>query len=287
MRDVYAVTTARSAYALYIYPVGRTRDSVVAEWSFVEWLAGGQVPVVTPVRTTGGDLTFELEAPEGERVAALAAFVPGDHLRNRYSAHAAWRYGHALASIHQRADEAGHGFGRRPITRGALVDWSRDQFAAAFPELAADVSWVSAAADVVGRALDELPRDAPAYGMIHGDAVRANAQVSDTGDVVVLDFDLCGPGWRSFDVASFLEMTRDEPYGAEAERCFVTGYETIRPRTPAEMAALPALRAACRFLAIGVPAAFADVWGRTHTTRVVDLELVALRRAVDELASIT
>jgi Ser/Thr protein kinase RdoA (MazF antagonist) len=59
--------------------------------------------------------------------------------------------------------------------------------------------------------LQALPRETPAYGIIHGDAIRANALVADDGSVTAIDFDWYGLGWRAYDVASYLLTIRGDP----------------------------------------------------------------------------
>ena len=47
----------------------------------------------------------------------------------------------------------------------------------------------------------------------------------------MLDFDLCGPGWRAYDVASFVQACGE---------AFIEGYASIRGLSDVESAALPA-----------------------------------------------
>jgi len=42
--------------------------------------------------------------------------------------------------------------------------------------------------------LQGLPKESPAYGTIHGNAIRAKALVGDDGSATVIDFDWYGLG---------------------------------------------------------------------------------------------
>ena len=64
--------------------------------------------------------------------------------------------------------------------------------------------------------------------MIHGDVIRANAQVADDGTVTVINFDFCGMGWRAFGIASYLLTIRRTLQEHEFEQAFLRGYTQVR-----------------------------------------------------------
>lgn len=82
-------------------------------------------------------------------------------------------------------------------------------------------------------------------GLIHGDLHRENMLLTPEGTIAVIDFDDCGLGAYTLDIANVLSSIhrpcRDEPdtYATFASR-FLTAYEKIRP-LPATMDRLDAI----------------------------------------------
>jgi GNAT superfamily N-acetyltransferase len=131
--------------------------------------------------------------------------------------------------------------------------------------------------------LQALPKAPPAYGIIHGDAIRANALVGDDGSVTVIDFDWYGLGWRAYDIASYLLTIRgsaDEQPFAEA---FLAGYRAVRSLAEAEYALLPLFEAVRALLEIGTPALHVNLWGSAYLESFFTQSLNRLNRAMQQL----
>ena len=139
--------------------------------------------------------------------------------------------------------------------------------------------WIlSCSAAILQSWVDRLPKENPAYGMIHGDVIRANAQVANDSRVTILDFDFCGDGWRAYDVASYLHAIWGTPDESEFEQAFLEGYNAVRPLTNAEQATLPLFEAVRAIYSIGIPAMNIEHWGSQYFYSFVDHDLAALKR---------
>src|SRR3954453_22851641 len=76
--DMYRVQTGECSYALKIYGVGRwAADEVRWEQQLVRHLANSGMSVAADVALPDGDTVGVLDAPEGRRPFAMAAWVPG------------------------------------------------------------------------------------------------------------------------------------------------------------------------------------------------------------------
>ena len=128
-----------------------------------------------------------------------------------------------------------------------------------------------------------MPKEPPAYGVVHGDVIRANALVGEDGTVTVLDFDFCGIGWRAYDVASYLLTIRNTPTEAEFAEAFLAGYTDIRALTPEEREAMPLFEAVRAIFAIGTPAKYVDHWGSEYLYAFLDQSLERLERVMQQL----
>ena len=89
-----------------------------------------------------------------------------------------------------------------------------------------------------------IPIEAPYFGPIHGDIHQGNCHFQDDGRLTILDFALCGVGYRAYDLTGFLWPMRDKTIEDQKMRtcceAFLDGYESVRPLHPAEKLAIPA-----------------------------------------------
>ena len=265
MRDVYLVTSYEKRYVLYIYRCDqRTPAEILGEWKFVDFLYTNGIPVAPAVPNKNGELLMTFGAPEGTRHGVLAPFVDGKHLRQRPNVGAVRTYGRIVAQIHALADTMPFDLARPTNDWETLVNQPVAAFDSVITVNPEDKADLHQAAAVLHPKMAALPREKPFYGMIHGDVIRANAQVSDDGQVTVLDFDLCGLGWRAYDVASYLQVLRGLPDQDESERAFLGGYQEIRSLTTFEQEALPLFEAVRTIFDIGVKAANVYHWGSAY-----------------------
>lgn len=278
LRDVYLVSSNEGRYVLYVYRHGqRPRDEIGAEWQFVDYLAANDVSVAPAVRRGNGKLLMTYHAPEGVRYGVLTRFVAGQHLRRRPSAAAVHAYGRIVGRIHTLADRMPQTPKRPPIDVGELVAQSIAAFAAEVPDRPQDLAFMQESAATLLPRIEALPREAPYYGLVHGDVIRANAQVGDDGSVTILDFDLCGHCWRAYDVASYLAVIRGLPEEKESEASFLSGYQQVRPLKDVEKEALPLFEAARTIVSIGIPAMNVYHWGSAYLHGFLDADLNRLR----------
>jgi|GEM_PF-3115923 len=229
MRDVYLVASSRQRCALYLYRCHqRTPAEILAEWKFVDFLHAQGIPVAPAIPNHNGEWLMTLDAPEGTRHGVLTRFVDGKHLRQRPNIGAARTYGRLVAQIHAAADTMPFDLARPTNDWETLVHQSVVALDSVITINPKDKAYFHQVADTLEPRMATLPKERPLYGMIHGDVIRANAQVSDDGQVTVLDFDLCGLGWRVCDVASYLQVMHGSTNQGESECAFLEGYQGIR-----------------------------------------------------------
>jgi Ser/Thr protein kinase RdoA (MazF antagonist) len=284
LRDVYLVTSLQKRFILFVYSSGlRSVEYIQAEWRFVAYLATQGVPVAPAELTRSGALLLTFHAPEGVRYGVLTQFVQGQHLRQRPSVSAVRSYGRHIATIHKLADAMPDALSRPVNDVAGMVRQSIAAAETVLIERRDVVAYLHECATLLYAELATLPKESPAYGMIHGDVIRTNAQVSNDGTVTVLDFDFCGPGWRAYDIATFLltiRGTSDEEQFADA---FLNGYLDTRALAQLEYEMLPLFEAARAIFDIGVPATYIDHWGSAYMYAFLDRSLDQLKKSMNRL----
>lgn len=284
MRDAYLVTSDHGRYIFMVYRHGQhTADEVAAEWQFVDYLAVNDVSVAPAVRTRDGAYVVTLHAPEGTRYGVLSTFVEGEHLRRRPSAKAVQTYGRIIGQIHLLADEMPFPLNRPERKISAIIQQSIAAFEAEVLDRRDDLAYLRDCGAILTAMVEKLSREKPGYGTIHGDVIRTNALVSDEGKVTVIDFELCGPGWRAYDVASYLHTIRGTAEEREFEQAFLSGYSEVRSLTASEQRILPVFEAVRAIFSIGTPAMNIYHWGSVYFYAFVDGSLDRLKRSMAQI----
>lgn len=87
---------------------------------------------------------------------------------------------------------------------------------------------MSAVAEQVREAMDELGKGTDEYGLIHGDFLLHNILFHE-GQVRALDFEYCGWGYYLYDLTPVLWQLKPQPHYADLEAALWQGYTAIRP----------------------------------------------------------
>jgi Ser/Thr protein kinase RdoA (MazF antagonist) len=145
---------------------------------------------------------------------------------------------------------------RPPLDLVTLLDQPLAGLATAFAERDADWTILRQVADAIGPQIAALPTEPPYYGLCHGDAGSANAHVTDEGHLTLFDFDMCGVGWRAYDIATFL-IDEPEPIAT----AFLEGYAAVRAISDAELASLPLFQIVQSIWVLGLRADYINDWG--------------------------
>jgi Ser/Thr protein kinase RdoA (MazF antagonist) len=259
MLDTYAISTATGPAMLRIYPARRrTQAAILAELELLTVLHAAGLAVSVPIPQRSGDRLLRIEAPEGVRHAALFTVAPGQPVSQHPTAPNVRACGHLLAQIHQRWDHLAHRPRRPPLDLETLLDRSLAALERVFGQHSDAWQDLRQRATALRPRILALPTEPPVYGLCHGDFGSANAHVTDDGQITLFDFDLCGPGWRVYDIGTFV---LDEP--APLVQAFLAGYESVRPLSAAEQAAIPLFQIVQSIWVLGLRADYVNDWGRS------------------------
>lgn len=273
--DTYRVWSGDDRYILRIYPARRrSLKEIRAELEFLAHLDNQGISVSIPIATKTGARTVPLPAPEGVRHAALFTYAPGQ--RPGKDPETTRRFGIILARMHAVAETFPVTGARTPLDLAFLLDRPLANLAA-LPERRETWRTLRQIAAKIRPQLAALPTTAPHFGYCHGDFGGNNGHVSAGGKITLFDFDFCGPGWRVYDVATFLIGE-----SAEVAAQFLDGYQAVRALTEEETQAIPRFQIAQSIWMLGTRASYLDEWGVIRLTdafveRVVD----GIRRNLD------
>lgn len=233
--DTYELAIGSERYALRLQSGGKWwkggESDARFELDLLTHLHEQDVPVAYPLPRANGDQLGVIRAPEGDRFYSLFTWAPGqtvddDHLTSEQ----AWIVGRTMAAIHVAADRHEPKHSRYHLDERALLDRSlaelEDELSAATPEDAATVEHY--VGEIRDRLRDFDPRPT-GWGIVHGDVYWANIHFDKGGEITLFDFDLCGYGWRAYDLAYYYTRIPEAVRDAALH-----GYQGLRPLSDAE-----------------------------------------------------
>ena len=197
--------------------------------------------VAPPIATLNGDLVVPLRLPEGLRHMALFAWVDGEKLGIGADASDYEAAGRLLARFH----DAGPAYPGQVPVRPTLTR-RLERLGGAIERLLVRRRRSPRVIDAmlaVAAAIEAPEVRALPGGIVHGDFHPFNL-LRTAGGLHLLDFDDAGPAPLASDIAAFRWVLH---YLQASDHCFtafVSGYESVRPVTAPEWAAMPLLEAA-------------------------------------------
>jgi homoserine kinase type II len=239
----YLLVTERGTYILTLYERRVRPDDLPFFLGLMEYLAARGIPCPVPVRARDGQSLRRLK----ERHAVIVTFLAGMWPRRPTPQHCAG-VGEALARLHA----AGGDFPLRRANDLSVDGWR--------PLLAASARHKDEVAGDLARELAEnldlLERQWPVglpKGVIHADLFPDNVFFDGDRLSGLIDFYFACTDFLAYDLAICLNawcFETDGSFNITKSRRLVAAYQTIRPLSPDELAALPLLAhgAAMRFL---------------------------------------
>ncbi|MEP9349586.1 homoserine kinase [Xanthobacter sp. KR7-225] len=239
----FLVQTTAGTFILTLYEKRVARGDLPFFLGLMQHLARRGLSCPQPVAARSGEMLGELAG----RPAAIVTFLPGVSVRRPSAVHCA-ELGRGLAQLHL----AGRDFPMRRPNALSVAGW-RPLYRAAGGR--ADTVAPGLAA-TIEEELSDLEGDWPtglSTGVIHADLFPDNAFFLDDALSGIIDFYFACTDFLAYDVAVCLNSWCFEPdasYNVTKGRALLAGYESLRPLSLEEAAALPRLArgAALRFL---------------------------------------
>lgn len=245
--DHYLVHTADGArYVARIYQLGKPLERQESDYLFeLDWLnflKEKDISVSYPIARRNGRFLGSVNAPEGLRYYALFSFASGQVMSLDDEEHL-YRCGAEMARIHVVSNEYPNPYQRQPMDLEHLVDKSVERVKRLWDESRKDdLDLVITSANEAKEEILALVRNEEetpdSWGPIGGDFHHASTRFDQNGTPTFFNFDLCGYGWRAYDIASFLLNTNLMHTSEEQSEAFFAGYYSVRPLSRNEHTAI-------------------------------------------------
>lgn len=241
MNDVFRIDLPGGPFVLRIHGAGKwwlkQEADVRFELDLLAHLHRQGVPVSYPVARSNGDTLGRLREDGAERFYSLFSWAPGVAGGVDMSRDQAYTVGRLIAEIHVCSDLFRTDLPRYELGEETLLDRPLrvmdHRLRQSEPGLATYIRSETAHIRERLRSFDPGP---DGWGIVHGDVQELNYHLTPDGKITIFDFDLCGYGWRAYDLAYY--YTR---IAAPFRQSALDGYESIRPLNGAELEMLPIL----------------------------------------------
>jgi Ser/Thr protein kinase RdoA (MazF antagonist) len=237
--DHYKVIVGDKKYAARVYQLGdhlrRQESDYEYELDWLNYLKEQGLPVSSPIRRKDGRFLGSVEAPEGKRYFALFSYAQGAPM-DMFSEEQLFTMGAYMARIHVVSNGYHSPYHRQEMNLDFLVDrpiTRLTRILGSKPGRADDLELLIMSGKEAKEELLKIinnPQQTPdGWGPIGGDFHSTNAFFTDDKSPTFFNFDLCGPGWRSYDIAAFLQNTDLINTSETLTEAFFAGYYSERP----------------------------------------------------------
>ncbi|HET6443315.1 MAG TPA: phosphotransferase [candidate division Zixibacteria bacterium] len=244
--DHYLVKTDDQKYVARIYQLGshlqRTESDYLFELELLAFLSDSGIPVSYALPRSDGGFLGHVDAPEGKRYYALFSFAEGKPMVAT-DEEQLYTLGGFMARIHLVSNDFASGHHRHQMDLPFLVDRPIERLKAYWAdkrEEKLDILITSAedARDQILSLLRNEQLTEDGWGPIGGDFHPYNTRFTLGGEAGFFNFDLCGFGWRAYDLAVFLLNAKLMKQSNDLTEAFFAGYYSQRPLSRNEHAAI-------------------------------------------------
>ena len=263
LNDTFLVNTQGNRYILRVYRAGwRSPADILYELEALLHLHRQGVAVSIPLTRKDGNLIGMVEAPEGLRSIVLFTYAPGQELTYKADEeNESYLYGKAVARIHSASDTFHSSHQRFILDLDRPLQASLCAIQPLLVHRPNDWEYlVTLATQLQGRIRD-MPPNSLDIGFCHGDCHAGNAHLSDDKIITFFDFDSCGIGWRTYDLATFRWASRLDRKETERWQPFLRGYTEERQIDEQNIQATLYFVAIRHFWLMGLQAGNSHDWG--------------------------
>jgi len=245
MNDTYILETGRGKYIFRVYRTDRRNKAEIAfELDLLNDLHAKGIDVSIPIQLNNGTFINEFLVPEGVRYGVMFSFAEGYEKRMQHTEDCRL-FGASVAQIHQAANHFTTQHARGVLDFKHLIETPLSIIKLHMENRQEDYQFLY---ELVMRLKNQLVLHLEAgldFGICHGDLHgNTNVAFSDDGKLTHYDFDICGYGWRAYDIAEFrlareIHSRHDKAEVESLWEAFINGYKEVRSISENDIQAVP------------------------------------------------
>lgn len=239
--DHYLVESKSNSYVLRVYRYNKhwlhNEDSYLFEIDLLLFLKQNGISVSYPLPMDNSSYIDKIQAPEGQRYFILFSKATGKIMV--FDEDSFYHYGAMISKFHSVSNHFKSQYQKTPIDVKFLIDLPVKRINTAFYSIYKNaVDSLNVLAEDLRSKINDFHANilSDEYGIIGGDFHGGNHfhELNNTQKITLFDFDLCGYGWRVYDIAVlkwelFVENTIHEiPNRISLWKAFLNGYNSNR-----------------------------------------------------------
>ncbi|ANF97848.1 phosphotransferase [Paenibacillus bovis] len=234
MNDTYIVETGSGKYIFRVYRADRRNRSEIAfELDVLNYVNENNVNVSIPIARKDGTFINDFLVTEGVKHGVMFSFAEG-HEKPIHTVEDSYLFGKSVAHIHKVTEHFRSEHARDNLDLEYLIDRPLDIIKLHMGHRLEEYYFIHKRISELKEQLANKIEEGLDWGICHGDLHgNTNAAFTDDGQLAHYDFDICGYGWRAYDIAEF-RLAREIHSGHdkdEVERlwqAFLNGYRQVR-----------------------------------------------------------
>lgn len=251
--DNYLIRSGDTKYVLRVYRREKywlKNDSdYFFEMTWLNFLHQHDCAVAPPVQRKDGEYIGHLPPSLESRHFALFHFAEGEE--GPITSYRAYVLGQAIAKVHKISNQFECDHQRLKLDLAFLIDEPVELMAQQLSDrFGNEINQLKKLAIRTKQNIQSLTLSGDSWGIIGGDFHGFNQHFTNDDKVTLFDFDLCGYGYRAYDLAVFrwLQVSDDDIAKTYWHALFkgklglwihfLSGYQTIRSISPEEMSAI-------------------------------------------------
>lgn len=234
MNDTYILVTEQAKYIFRVYRADRRNNSEISfELDLLNYLNVQGVDVSIPIRKKDGTFINDFFVTEGVKYGVMFSFAEG----NEKPIHAigdSYLFGKAVGQIHKVTDTFNSEHVRGNLDFEHLIENPLNTIRLHMEHRQADYDFLYELAMRLKEKLLIHLEEGLDWGVCHGDLHgNTNVAFTDDGKLTHYDFDICGYGWRAYDIAEFrlareIHSRHDKDEVNRLWEAFLKGYRDVR-----------------------------------------------------------
>jgi Ser/Thr protein kinase RdoA (MazF antagonist) len=291
LNDTFLVKAEHAKYIIRVYRSGwRSFSDINFELEALLHLQREGGSISTPLINKKGEYIGSVFAPEGQRFVVLFTHAPGKDLTYKKQEHQehqahqeSYLYGRGVAQLHAASNTFQSSHNRFALGLGHLLDHPLQSIKPMLADRQEDWKYLIGLAAKLRQYVESKPPTALETGFCHGDLHSGNAHLDLDQALTFFDFDCCGIGWRSYDIAVFHWGTRLREKHQDLWQSFLRGYTEIRSLSEADIKAVPYFVAIRHIWLTGLHVSGGQDWGfGWMNDRYFDRQIAFLRKWEEE-----
>jgi Ser/Thr protein kinase RdoA (MazF antagonist) len=227
INDSYKISTQKTNYILRVYRKNwRTLPEINFEIDALNFVHRKGANVSYPIKRIDEEYITKINTPEGTRYAIVTAFAEGEELTYE-TAQDAFLYGTKVAQFHTFSEGFKTDHKRFELDTTHLLLEPIKEIKPFLSNRLDDWKFVKDFGENLQQTVENVNLENTDYGLCHGDFHNGNGHKL-SNDITFFDFDCCGIGYRSYDIAVFRWGARLQEKENERWEAFIEGYKTKR-----------------------------------------------------------